>query len=42
MTVQEAIEVLSEIRSGYNCFDESEKPYYEALSESIEELTHFN
>ena len=42
MTVQEAIEVLSEIRSGYNCFDESEKPYYEALSEAIEALTHFN
>ena len=42
MTVQEAIEVLSEIRCGYNCFDESEKPYYEALSEAIKALTHFN
>lgn len=42
MTKQEAIEVLSEIRSGYNCFDDSEKPYYEALSEAIKALTHFN
>ena len=42
MTVQEAIEVLSEIRCGYNCFDESERPFYEALSEAIEALTHFN
>ena len=42
MTKQEAIEVLSEIRCGYNCFDESERPFYEALSEAIEALTHFN
>ena len=42
MTVQKAIEILSEIRCGYNCFDESERPFYEALSEAIEALTHFN
>ena len=27
---------LSEIRSQYNCFDESEEPYYRALTEVIE------
>lgn len=26
---------LSEIRSHFNCFDESEEPFYRALSESI-------
>ena len=35
---EQTIELLSEIRSGYNCFDDSEKPYYEALSEAIEAL----
>lgn len=38
MTNKQTIEVLSEIRSGYNCFDASEKPFYEALSEAIEAL----
>lgn len=39
MTNEQAIEMLSEIRSGYNCFDESERPFYEALSEAIESLS---
>lgn len=29
------IELLSEIRSKYSCFDEEEEPYYRALSEAI-------
>ena len=29
------ISILSEIRSGYNCMDEKEEPYYRALSEAI-------
>lgn len=29
------IEILSELRSAYNCFDEKEEPYYRALSEAI-------
>ena len=32
------IEILSELRSNYNCFDESEEPVYRALSEAIEAL----
>lgn len=36
---KQTIEVLSEIRSGYNCFDDSERPFYEALSEAIEALS---
>lgn len=31
----EYIEILSELRSQYNCFDEKDRPYYEALSEAI-------
>lgn len=31
----EYIETLSELRSQYNCFDEKDRPYYEALSEAI-------
>lgn len=30
---------LSEIRSRYNCFNESEEPYYRALSEAIKLLS---
>ena len=29
------IEILSELRSNYNCFDEQEEPVYRALSEAI-------
>ena len=29
------IELLSEVRSKYNCFYEEERPYYEALSKAI-------
>lgn len=32
------IEKLSELRSNYNCFDESEEPYYRALSNAIQAL----
>lgn len=39
MTKQEAIELLSEMRSRYNCFDESERQFYEALSVAIKELS---
>jgi len=38
MTNEQAIELLSEMRSGYNCFDESERRFYEALSMAIEAL----
>ena len=31
----ECISLLSEIRSKYNCFNEEERPYYEALSKAI-------
>ena len=30
------IELLSELRSDYNCFDEKEEPYYRALSNAIQ------
>jgi len=33
------ISTLSEIRSNYNCFDESEETYYRALSEAIKVLS---
>ena len=33
------IEILSEIRSQYNCFDETEEPVYHALSEAIKALS---
>ena len=29
------IELLSELRSQYSCFDEKEEPYYRALSAGI-------
>ena len=35
------IERLSEIRSNYNCFDEKEEPYYNALSNAIKVLANF-
>lgn len=31
----ESIELLSELRAKYNCFDEKEEPYYRALSLAI-------
>lgn len=34
----EAISVLSEIRSEYNCFNEKERPYYHALSLAIKSI----
>lgn len=37
-TAQEAIEYLSELRCGYNCFDSTEEPYYKALSMAISAL----
>ena len=30
-----SIELLSELRAGYSCFDEKEEPYYRALSLAI-------
>ena len=33
--MNDLISKLSEIRSNYNCFDETEEPYYRALSEAI-------
>lgn len=39
MTRQKVIEMLSEIRFDYNCFDEYEKPFYEALNVAIEMLS---
>lgn len=29
------IDILSELRSQFNCFDEEERPYYEALTSAI-------
>ena len=34
--MNDLISRLSEIRSNYNCFDETEEPYYRALSEAIQ------
>lgn len=34
----EIINILSEIRSEYNCFNEKERPYYHALSLAIKSL----
>jgi hypothetical protein len=31
----ESIELLSDLRAKYNCFDEKEEPYYRALSLAI-------
>lgn len=39
MTNEQTIELLSEMRSRYNCFDESERQFYEALSVAIEALS---
>ena len=39
MTKLEAIEMLSELRDGYNFFDDSEQPFYEALSMAIKALS---
>ena len=38
MTREEAIELLSDIRGGFNCFDQMEQQQYHALSEAIEAL----
>lgn len=32
------IEILSDLRAKYSCFDDSERPYYEALSAGIKAL----
>ena len=32
------IEILSELRSNYSCFDETEEPYYRALSTGIKAI----
>lgn len=38
------IEILSELRANYSCFEENEEPYYKALSVGIrairEQITH--
>ena len=34
--MNDLISRLSEIRSNYNCLDETEEPYYRALSEAIQ------
>lgn len=34
----EIINILSEIRSEYNCFNEKERPYYHALSLAIKSI----
>lgn len=33
------IDILSDLRGRFNCFDEKEEPYYRALSEAITALT---
>lgn len=33
------IDILSDLRGKFNCFDEKEEPYYRALSEAITALT---
>ena len=33
------IEILSELRSNYNCFNEQEEPVYRALSDAIKALS---
>lgn len=38
MTKTEAITIISDIRSEYNCFGENEEPKYHALSMAIEAL----
>ena len=35
MTNEEARELLSDIRAKYNCFNDEEEPYYQALSRAI-------
>ena len=35
---EKEIQILSELRSEYNCFDPSERKYYHALSEAISSL----
>ena len=37
--MDDLISKLSEIRSNYDCFNESEEPYYRALSEAIKKLS---
>lgn len=38
MTTNRIIEILGEIRSLYNCFDEDEREKYEALSKAIQKF----
>lgn len=33
-----SVEILSELRSGYNFFDPDEMPYYQALSDAIQAI----
>lgn len=42
MTAQEAVEILSDIRSGYNCFDSVEEEYYRASSMAIDLLLRYD
>lgn len=37
-SIWQDIEKLSELKANYNCFDESEEPYYRALSNAIQAL----
>ena len=38
MPYEKEIQILSELRSEYNCFDPNEREYYHALSEAISSL----
>ena len=38
MPYEKEIQILSELRSEYNCFDSNEREYYHALSEAIRSL----
>lgn len=38
MPYEKEIQILSELRSEYNCFDPNEREYYHALSEAIRSL----
>lgn len=38
MPYEKEIQILSELRSGYSCFDPNEREYYHTLSEAIRSL----
>ena len=42
MTLEEIIAKLGEIKGNYNCFDESEEPYYHACAEAIQAIKHYS